>query len=538
MFDFNGFSVAKKLTLGFALVLFMTIGMGIFAIDRIAMVNQTATDMEQNWLPSVAYLSAINNEMAVYRRNELQHILSNTEADLKEYEKKLEDSVAAISDSEKKYEPLVSSPEERRAFDKLKTLWPQYLEQSRQVVTLSRQGKDAEARDLSRATAKKIFDEANETAHQLMELNRQGAAEASNKGDTLYEHSRNLIIGTLIGATLFAALIAFWIARSITKPLSSVAEDLSVGSREVGSASMQLSSAAQNLSAASTESASSLEETVSALEELSSMINRNADNCNQADRLAQAALGSSQSGAARIKEMIVSVEDIAVSSRKITEIISVIDDISFQTNLLALNAAVEAARAGEQGRGFAVVAEAVRNLAQRSASSAKEISLMIKESSEKAETGLGQASTSAKALDEIMEQIAKLSSIVSEINSGSTEQAKGITEISGAMNQLDQATQKNAATAEESAAASEELSAQATALTGAVQKLMAVTYGSNGSHKHDVSGGTPTTQVNSTPTAKNVVAFAHKPSRKAAELIPLDDSESHSSIKSNGTDGF
>jgi methyl-accepting chemotaxis protein len=171
------------------------------------------------------------------------------------------------------------------------------------------------------------------------------------------------------------------------------------------------------------------------------------------------------------------MSEISNSSRKIEEILNVIDDIAFQTNLLALNAAVEAARAGEQGRGFAVVAEAVRNLAQKSGAAAKDISSLIKENVAKSKQGVGIANSSEQVFKNILDSVKKVSDLSTEIASGSREQAVGIEQISKAMNQLDQAIQGNAASAEESAASSEEMSAQAASLLKLVDELKAVVAG-------------------------------------------------------------
>jgi methyl-accepting chemotaxis protein len=265
-----------------------------------------------------------------------------------------------------------------------------------------------------------------------------------------------LVITALCCLSIFGILI--WVASSTSKSVNSVAERLSFAAGEVASSVEQLNEAGNNLSSSSTEAAASLEETVASLEEMTSMVKVGSDNAKLAADLAGTSRDSAETGASEIQNLIQAMNEISVSSKKIEEIISVIDDIAFQTNLLALNAAVEAARAGEQGKGFAVVAEAVRTLAQRSAASAKDITSLIKESVAQIEKGSHTADKSGTILANIVNSIKKVSELNREISTASQEQASGIEQINKAMSQLDQAGQSNAAAAEEIAATSGEIS--------------------------------------------------------------------------------
>jgi methyl-accepting chemotaxis protein len=220
-----------------------------------------------------------------------------------------------------------------------------------------------------------------------------------------------------------------------------------------------------DLSQRTEEQASSLEETASSIEELTGTVKQNADNAQQANQLASSARSEAEKGGAVVSNAIEAMGEINQSSKKIADIIGVIDEIAFQTNLLALNAAVEAARAGEQGRGFAVVAAEVRNLAQRSAGAAKEIKTLINDSVQKVEEGSKLVDESGSTLEEIVNSVQKVSDIIAEIAAASSEQSTGIDQINKAISQMDEMTQQNASLVEEAAAASESMDEQAKGLT-------------------------------------------------------------------------
>lgn len=292
-------------------------------------------------------------------------------------------------------------------------------------------------------------------------------------------HTLSLVF--VSGGVLFALLIGYFFSNSLSNALRSVGGKIDEAASATSSASSELSSAAQQLSAGATEGAASLEETVASLEELTSMVKMNADNAREASTLSQTSREAAEQGEVEIRKLVASVNEVAKSSKEIEEIINVIDDIAFQTNLLALNAAVEAARAGEQGKGFAVVAEAVRNLAQRSASAAKDITKLIKDSVAKTEGGVQIADQSGVLLKEIVNSVKKVAELNVEISSASQQQSDGLNQISKAMNQLDQVTQSNAASAEEAAASSEQMSGQAVTLQAQVRDLTAIIEGDHGS---------------------------------------------------------
>ncbi len=249
--------------------------------------------------------------------------------------------------------------------------------------------------------------------------------------------------------------------RSMAERLAQIVGDIRSASDSVSSSAQELASGNDNLSQRTQEQASALEETASSMEEMTSTVRQNADNARQANQLAVGARSQAEQGGQVVTQAVAAMNEINASSRRIADIIGVIDEIAFQTNLLALNAAVEAARAGEQGRGFAVVAAEVRNLAQRSAGAAKEIKDLIQDSVEKVRAGSGLVDESGKTLTEIVDSVKKVTDIVAEIAAASQEQSVGIEQVNKAVTQMDEVTQQNAALVEEAAAASRSMEDQA-----------------------------------------------------------------------------
>jgi methyl-accepting chemotaxis protein len=253
--------------------------------------------------------------------------------------------------------------------------------------------------------------------------------------------------------------------RTMDERLVEIVADVRHGSDAVSTAAQQIARGNDDLSQRTQEQASSLEETASSMEEMTSTVKQNAENASHADQLARGAREQAERGGEVVAQAVTAMREINDSSRKISDIVSLIDEIAFQTNLLALNAAVEAARAGEQGRGFAVVATEVRNLAQRSAGAAKEIKQLINESANKVRTGTDLVDQTGKALTDIVDSVKKVTDIVAEIAAASHEQSAGIDQVNNAVSQMDEMTQQNAALVEEASAAARAMHEQADELS-------------------------------------------------------------------------
>ncbi len=339
------------------------------------------------------------------------------------------------------------------------------------------------------------------------------------------------IAGMLIG-TAIALALGIFLSLSITRPVKRIIAELASGSSQVTEASQQVAGSSQSMAEGASEQASSLEETSSSIEELSSMTRQNAENAKQANTLATQADQAAGKGSAAMGNVTSAMDEIKKSSTETSKIIKVIDEIAFQTNLLALNAAVEAARAGDAGKGFAVVAEEVRNLAQRSAEAAKNTSGLLEGSQKSAEDGVRATGQLVEILNEIGENVKKVSTLVGEVSAASAEQAQGIDQVNTAISQMDQVTQQNAANAEESSSASEELAAQATQLKSIVNELTSLVYGQDRMAIQNRTMERLSDDRKAKPSLKKTIRSTNTPAYKTArvsaraeQVIPLEETE-------------
>ncbi len=402
------------------------------------------------------------------------------------------------------------NPSQQRRIDELKSTLGSWLAQAiepgialRREVEAGSKAMDAIVAYEREARGKAGMDAMRRQLSEISETESKLLEERLKEAEAARSTANFVLIGGGTLAVLLSVFLAVMIARSIVNPLRQVlraTEDLRAGEGDLtyrlpsmgaefgeisasmngfiaklqeiiarskettsgmSSGSVQIARGNDDLSQRTQEQAAALEETASSMEQMTATVKQNADNARQANQLSSNARSHAEKGGAVVQRVVAAMEEINASSRKIADIIGVIDEIAFQTNLLALNAAVEAARAGEQGRGFAVVATEVRSLAQRSATAAKEIKELIGDSVQKVKAGSELVDESGKTLDDIMDAVKKVTDIVAEIAAASEEQAAGIEQVNNAVTQMDQTTQQNAALVEEVSAASKTLEQRA-----------------------------------------------------------------------------
>ncbi|WP_144629854.1 methyl-accepting chemotaxis protein [Bordetella genomosp. 13] len=503
--------IGKRLGLAFGSVLMVLLLLGIFGIVQKQKINAVAQELGHRWLPSVRTLSEINDAFNQARRSSLRYMLDESSARREQLAIRAQivnDKVPALF---LKYETLLPFSEARQRIDEVKRSWSDYLASDVRLLELSSEGESSfqQARALAAGATASTYVAAIGALNAATAWSNERSDEASLAAAQEYRQGLYMSIAAIIAALGLGVLLARTITTSITKPLGQgvliaeavargdltrdieahgrdevatllramqrMSRDLSALVGDVRTCSMSIAHGAReiadgnaDLSRRTEEQAGNLEEAAASMEQFRSAARSNADTANQASGLAASASEAATRGGEVVEDVVLTMSKIQEASRRISDITGLIDGIAFQTNILALNAAVEAARAGEQGRGFAVVATEVRSLAQRSASAAKEIKVLIDDSVATIAQGTGQATVAGQRMRDIVAQVRGVGQLIAEISNATSEQTIGVGQVGDAINQIDQVTQQNAALVEQSAAAADSLKAQADQLASLV----------------------------------------------------------------------
>ena len=502
-------TIGRRLGLGFAAVVLLMLIMGAIAYVRLGEVSTSITMATDKRFPQTQHVHTVKDELNETARNMRNLLLlSDPETLSKEYAN-IDESSRDISAALDKLDKSIESVEGRALLAEIATRRVAFLKERDAFLAMVRAQKKDEAigalESKVRPANLAYFDALDKLLARQTGLMDKAGDEAEKAAA-----STRLMLLILSGiATILGATIAVMVTRSITVPieqavavarrvadgdltstievtrgdetgkllqslsdmnanLQKIVGEVRSGTDTIATASSQIAAGNMDLSSRTEQQAGSLEETASSMEQLAATVKQNADNAKQANQLAMTASDIAVRGGAVVAEVVGTMGSINEASRKIVDIIAVIDGIAFQTNILALNAAVEAARAGEQGRGFAVVASEVRNLAQRSATAAKEIKGLIDASVTQVDLGQHLVQQAGSTMTELVSSVQRVTDIMGEISSANHEQEAGIAQINLAVTDMDVVTQQNAALVEEAAAAASSLQEQAVQLADAV----------------------------------------------------------------------
>ena len=546
---FNNMTIGARMGLGFGLMLALTLLVAVLGLTHMAQVQDRLDEVAGDHMGKLKLIGSMRDAMQTGAISVRNLVLLTDEADMDAETLRIIEQRKIYAEASDQLADAMTSEAEKTLFTRIADA------RGRTEPLLDKAMMFALGNPI--AATEVLVDEARSAQGQWLQLledmtalHEKGTTQAVAEADAAYARAFALMLSLSALSLILGGFIAWWITRSITAPINQgvqVAQTIAAGdlscrievesgdefgklqqalkdmagslaaivsqvrtsTDSVATASNQIATGNLDLSSRTEEQASSLEETASSMEELTSTVRQNADNARQANQLVVSTADIAVKGGEVMGQVVGTMVSIKESSRKIADIIGVIDGIAFQTNILALNAAVEAARAGEQGRGFAVVATEVRSLAQRSAGAAKEIKALIEDSVGKVDAGSKLVDAAGRTMDEIVDSVKRVTGIMSGIAAAGQEQSAGIEQVNQAITQMDDVTQQNAALVEEAAAAAESLQEQAGKLAQAVSVF-----------KLDEVEFSPRSEPQ--PVGPNVIALPrNRPQAAAASMMRL-----------------
>ncbi len=507
--NFANVKISVRLATGFSILILLMLVMVAVSVGRLASIGKVNDRIIEQDLASSNAAHAIDEAAREDARRTLAlFILPDKAARGKSYAR-IDEDKKSIDASLAVLKKFADTDQEKSLIASIESARASYANSFIKAAELLEEDKRDDAAGLMNAETFPALDALLDNIRQMVELQKKETEKSGVLATQDISNARLLMIGLGLAGAVIGIGFSLWMTRAISRPLNEAVEiarrvadgDLTArieaksrdetgqllqalrnmndslaktvsqvraGTETIATASSEIASGNADLSSRTESQASALEETASSMEELTSTVKQNAENAKQANQLVMSASDVALRGGEVVGQVVSTMSSIKDSSRRIVDIIGVIDGIAFQTNILALNAAVEAARAGEQGRGFAVVASEVRNLAQRSAGAAKEIKQLIGDSVDKVDAGSQLVDQAGKTMTEIVTSVQHVANIMSEVTAASQEQSAGIEQVNRAIAQMDEITQQNAALVEQASAAAQSMQDQAGGLSQAV----------------------------------------------------------------------
>lgn len=507
-------TLTSMVTITAVLAALVTSTAGGFALYQMTLITKNTSELTEEWVPKVSKVGEISTNIAKFRTAEWEALDDKTAEDKTATEERMDESSGNVTIYNKSFAKLIGDEDTQRSFDNFSALWDKYIEEHDKFLELWQAGKMTEAAAVLNGESQKIYNQMFDEMKALSDISFEGSLAAKESSDEISIRARWMVAGITLAALILSSILAWFIARYISRKIENVVSKLTEGSQVLTDSIVEISGSSTNLSESVTEQVSALHETVASITEISTKVEQNNETAAKTKNASTESMHAAEEGMKNMHEVMQSINHIAdgmkdlvgkieESHKEIEDIVQiisaisdktkVINDIVFQTRLLSFNASVEAARAGEHGKGFAVVAEEVGKLAQMSGDSADEIGVLLESSTRKVHeiverakeqtnrlvetnkkqisSGHNTAKKCSESIDEIKANISLVNELITKIASASEEQAHGLKEISGAMSQLNDSTSYNSNIASVTSKEAQRLDQQAKDQTFLIEDL-------------------------------------------------------------------